>query len=164
MKIQRKFQIIALLLLTTVSITSILISRNISTNIIKQQITDNLINTTQSRVKHIETLLSQYEKLTKTVSTGVVFRDAVDESIDYTRRIEQVNQRIKNIIETHEEISRIRILNKEGITITSSHEDTGIDKSTHEIFLEGKQGVFIGDLHLSSFTHKHVFSISAPIL
>jgi len=164
MKIQRKFQIIALLLLTVVSVTSILISRNISTNIIKQQITDNLINTTQSRVKHVETLLSQYEELTKMVSTGVVFRDAVDESIDYTRRIEQVNQRIKNIIETHEEISRIRILDKEGIIITSSHEDTGIDKSTHEIFLEGKEGTFIGDLHLSSFTHKHVLSISAPIL
>jgi len=164
MKIQRKFQIIALLLLTVVSVTSILISRNISTNIIKQQIIDNLINTTQSRVKHVETLLSQYEELTKMVSTGVVFRDAVDESIDYTRRIEQVNQRIKNIIETHEEISRIRILDKEGIIITSSHEDTGIDKSTHEIFLEGKEGIFIGDLHLSSFTHKHVLSISAPIL
>jgi len=164
MKIQRKFQIIALLLLTAVSITCILISRSISTNIIKQQITNNLINTTQSRANHIETLLSQYEELTKTVATGVAFRDAVDESIDHTRRIEKVNQRFKNIIETHEEISRIMILNKEGIIIASSHEDTGIDKSAHEIFLKGKEGTFIGDLHLSQFTHKVVLSISAPIL
>jgi len=48
--------------------------------------------------------------------------------------------------------------------IVSSHEDTGIDKSTHEIFLKGKEGVFISDLHLSQFTHKVVLSISAPIL
>ena len=160
MKIQRKFQIIALLLLTVVSVTSILISRNISTNIIKQQITDNLINATQSRANHIETLLGQYEELTKMVATGVVFRDAVGESIDYNRRIEQINQRIKNIIETHDEISRIRVLDKEGIIIASSHEDTVIDKSAHEIFLKGKEGVFIDDLHLSSFTHKYVLSIS----
>ncbi|MEA3313582.1 MAG: diguanylate cyclase [Caldisericota bacterium] len=164
MKIQRKFQIIILLLLTVLSITSILISRNISTNIIKQQITNNLITATQSRAKHIETLLGQYEELTKMVATGIPFRNAVDESIDHAWRIEQVNRRIKSIIESHHEISRIRILDKEGIVIASSHEDIGIDKSTHEIFLKGKEGVFIGDLHLSSFTHKYVLSISAPIL
>lgn len=163
MKIQRKFQIIALLLLTTVSIITILISRNISTNIIKQQIANNLINATQSRAKHIETLLGQYKELTKMVSTGVAFRDALNENIAQAQRIDFVNQRIKTMIEAQEEISRIRILDKEGITIVSSYEDTGIDKSTHEIFLMGKEGVFIGDLHLSLFTRKYVLSISAPI-
>ena len=164
MKIQKKFQIISLSLLITIGITCILISRNISTNIITQQITNNLINTTQSRSKHIETLLGEYKELTKTMATGTPFRDAVDKSIDHTQRIGQVNRRIKSIIETHEEISRIRVLNKEGILIASSHEDTGIDKSAHVIFLEGKEGVFIGDLHLSSFTHKYVLSASVPIM
>ena len=164
MKIQRKFQIIALSLLTVVSITCILINRNISTNIIKQQITNNLINTTQSRAKHIETLLGEYEELTKMVATGIAFRDALNENIAQAQRIDFVNRRIKTIIETHEEISRIRVLDKEGIIIASSYEDTGIDKSTHEIFLKGKERAFVGDLHLSLFTHKYVLSISAPIL
>lgn len=164
MKIQKKFLITILSLVILVGISSILISRNISTDIIKQQITDNLINTTQSRANHIGTLLGQYEELTKMVATGVAFRDAVDESIDQTQRIENVKQRIKTIIETHVGMSRIRVLDKEGIIITSSHEDTGIDKSTHEIFLKAKEEVFIGDLHLSSFTRKYVLSISAPIL
>jgi len=157
MKIQRKFQIIALSFLTAVSITSILISRSISTNTINQQITNNLINTTQSRASHIETLLGEYEELTKTMATGTSFCDAVGESIDHA-------QRIKTIIESHKEISRIRILDKEGIVIVSTHEDIGMDKSAYEIFLRGKEGVFIGDLHLSSFTHKYVLSISSPIL
>jgi hypothetical protein len=65
MKIQKKFQIIALSLLMAVSMTCILISRNISINTIKQQITDNLINTTQSRANHIETLLGEYKYLPK---------------------------------------------------------------------------------------------------
>jgi len=144
--------------------STILISRNISTNTIKKQITYNLINTTQSRAKHIETLLSQYEELTKMLATGVAFRDALNENIAQAQRIDFVNRRIKTIIESYEEISRIRVLDKEGIVIASSHEDTGMDKSTHEIFLKGKEGAFIDDLHLSSFTHKYVLSTSAPIL
>jgi len=55
-------------------------------------------------------------------------------------------------------------LDKEGIIIASSREGTGIDKSTLEIFLKGREGVFIGDLHLSLFTNKYVLSMSAPIL
>ncbi len=164
MKIQKKLIIIVLSLVIFVGTSSILVSRNISTNIIKQQITNNLINTAQSRARHIETLLNQYEELTKMVATGVAFRDAVDESIDHTPRIEKVNQRIKTSIETHEEISRMMILNKEGIIIASSHEDKGIDTSAQEIFLKGKEGCFVCDLHLSQFTHKVVLSISVPIL
>ncbi len=151
-------------LLIVVGITCILISRNISTNIIKQQITNNLINTTQSRVNHIETLLGEYKELAKTLVTEITFRDALNENIFRAQRISGVNQRIKTIIETHEEVSRIRVLDKEGIIIASSHEDTGIDKSAHKIFLEGKEGVFVGDLHLSSFTRRYVLSISASIL
>ena len=120
MKIQKKFRIIALLLLAAISITSILIARNVSSNIIKQQITNNLINITQSRSKHIETLLGGYEELTKMVATGISFRDALNENIVRAQRIDEVNQRIKTIIETHQEISRVSILDKEGIIIASS--------------------------------------------
>ena len=45
------------------------------------------------------------------------------------------------MIESYEEISQIRVLNKEGIIVTSSLEDTGIDKNAHEIFLKGKERV-----------------------
>ena len=157
MKLQKRFSIIMVSLLIIVAITSILISRNISTNIIKQQITNNLINTTQSRAKNIETLLNQYEELTKMAASGIGFKKAVGESIN-------LSQKIKTMIKTYGEISRIRVLDKEGIIVVSSHEDRGIDKSTHEIFLKGKEGVFIGGLHLSSFTHEYVLSISAPIV
>ena len=164
MKIQRKFQIIVLSLLIAVSMICILISRNISINTIKQQIISNLINTTQSRANHIETLLSEYKGLTKTLATEITFRDALNENIIRAQRIDEVNQRIKTIIEAHEEISQIRVLDKEGIIIASSREGTGIDKSTYEIFLKGREGTFISDLHLSLFTNKYVLSISSPIL
>lgn len=164
MKIQKKFLIIILLLAIFVGISSILISRFIAGNIIKQLITDNLINTTQSRTEHIRTVLEEYKEFTIVTATEVTFIDAVDESIVLTRRIEKVKQRFKIIFETHEEISQIRVLDKEGIIIASSHGDTGIDKSTDEIFLKGKERSFIGDLHLSPLTHKYISCISVPIL
>jgi diguanylate cyclase (GGDEF)-like protein/PAS domain S-box-containing protein len=148
----------------TIGIICILISRNISTNIITKQITNNLINTTQSSANHIERLLGEYKRLSKTLATEITFRDALNENIIRAQRIDEVNQRIKTIIETHEEISRISILDKEGIIIASSREGTGIDKSTDEIFLKGKESAFISDLHLSLFTNKYVLSISAPVL
>lgn len=164
MKIQKKFLIIILSLVMLVGISSILISRFIAGNIIKQLITDNLINTTQSRAEHIKTVLEEYEEFTIVTATEVTFIDAVDESIVLTRRIEKVKQRFKIIFETHEEIFQIRVLDKEGIIIASSHGDTGIDKSTDEIFLKGKERSFIGDLHLSPLTHKYISCISVPIL
>ncbi|MEE8564520.1 MAG: response regulator [Atribacterota bacterium] len=164
MKMQKKFLIIILSLVIFVGISSILISRYSATNIIKQQTTDNLINTTQSRAHHIETLLDEYKGLIKTLATEITFRDALNENIMRAQRIDEINQRIKTIIKTHEEISRVSVLDKEGIIIASNREGTGIDKSTDEIFLMGKQRVFIGDLHLSLFTNKYVLSIAAPIL
>lgn len=164
MKIQKKFSIVILSLVILVGASSILISRYIATNIIKQQVTNNLINTARSRAKHIETLLGDYKELTETIATETIFRDAVGEGIDHPQRIEKVTQRIKTIVETYKEISRIRVLDKEGIIIASSNEDTGLDKSAHETFLRGKEGTFISDLHLSSFTHKYVLSVSTPIL
>ncbi len=61
-----------------------------------------------------------------------------DEKIYQTSKTEQINRRIKNIIESHPEISRIRALNKKGTIIASSHEDMGIDEGTHESFFKGE--------------------------
>ena len=48
--------------------------------------------------------------------------------------------------------------------IASSHEDVGVDKSEHDIFLRGIEGIYTRDLHISDFTGKTGMSISAPIL
>jgi len=163
MKIQRKILIIILILVILVGASSILTSRFIATNIIKHQISENLLMTTQSRAKHIETILNQYINLTKTLASGNPIRDMLNDNIEKNWRTEQAKRRIESIINSHPEISRIRILNKGGIIIASSHDDTGEDRSDEEIYLIGKQNVFIKDLHISNFTQKYVLSIAAPI-
>lgn len=75
MKIQKKFLIIILSLLIIIGISSILISRNISTSIIKQQITNNLLNTAQSRANHIETFLDLKKEAVKQLSGSMVIKE-----------------------------------------------------------------------------------------
>ncbi|MBE9592445.1 MAG: HAMP domain-containing protein, partial [Proteobacteria bacterium] len=88
----------------------------------------------------------------------------MDPSKDYNQSIEQVNRRINTIIHTSVDISRIIILDKKGIVVASSHTDIGQNKSAAEIFLKGKEGVYIGDFHISNFTGNIVISVAAPIL
>ncbi|TFB08949.1 hypothetical protein E3V08_01695 [Candidatus Atribacteria bacterium MT.SAG.1] len=75
MKIQRKILIIGLSFIILVGTSSILISRYISTNIIKQQITNNLLNTVQSRAYHIETFLDLEKEAVKRLSGSMVIKE-----------------------------------------------------------------------------------------
>ncbi|MEA2021226.1 MAG: ATP-binding protein, partial [Candidatus Caldatribacteriota bacterium] len=167
MKIQRKFQIIALLLLTVVSITSILISRNISTNIIKKQITNNLINTTQSSVEHIKTFLDLEKEAVKQLSESIVFRElllSTEEEEGYPEKFSKVMQRLQNTAQVEEYVYDIFVLDAKGTIVASSDkEDIGKDKSNDPYFLRGKEGIFIKDAYISSHKQKKTLAFSAPI-
>ena len=124
MKIQRKILIIMLLLLIVAGITYILISRNISTNIIKQQITNNLINTTQSRVKHIETLLNLEKEAVKQLSESVVIEEFLlskKEEEDYLLKFDKVMRRLKDTAQMGEYTYDVFVLDPKGTIWSSSN-------------------------------------------
>ena len=168
MKIQRKFQIIALLILTTISISWILISRNISISIIKQQITNNLINTTQSRTEHIKTFFDLEKEAVKQGSESVIIEEFLlteKEEEDYLLKYNKVIRRLKYTTQIGEYTYDIFVLDTKGIIIASSdEEDIGEDKSNDPYFLKGKEGVFIKDAYVSSHKQEKTLAFSAPIL
>ena len=164
MKIQMKIFAITIALIMVTGVATIVVSQSITGDMLKQGVYVHLESTAQSRADHIETVLTGYNKLTEMLAAGNSFRDVVDESKEYTWRMEQVNRRMKSVQEGHDEISRIRVLDKNGTVIASSQADVGLDRSTSNIFLEGKTHVYVGDLHTSIFTGKTVISVSAPIL
>ena len=163
MKIQAKIFIILLLVTLYSGGVTIIISQRISKNIIKNNVNNQLEIAAESRAHHIETVLNGYKQSTKMLATGNAYKDAVNGSIDYTFRIEQVKRRIKSVIQSNEVISRIRIIDRNGIVIASSHDDVGFDKSGKDIFLKGRKGLYTGDLHYSEFTRNLVISMAAPI-
>lgn len=135
-----------------------------SVEAMNEQVFKHLESVAQSRASHIETLLDTYKENVKMISTGNAFKDSVDESIDYEKRRNQINRRIDSMISSHKEIERIRVLDKNGIIIASNFEDVNLDKSETDIFLNGKNKTFAGELHFSEYTGNFVLSISSPII
>ncbi|MBU4314741.1 MAG: PAS domain S-box protein [Actinobacteria bacterium] len=168
MKIQKKLQIIALSLLIAVSVTYILISRNISTNIIKEQITNNLINTAQSRAEHIKTFLDLEKETVKQSSESIVFRElllSTEEEESYPVKFNKVMQRLQNTAQVGEYTYDSFVLDTKGTVIASSYEeDIGQDKSNDTYFLGGKEDVFIKGVYISSHKQRKTLAFSAPIL
>lgn len=154
--------VFSLVLITGASV--IVVSETVSKDIVEKQIRNHLQTAVQSRAYHIETVLEEYGEITEMLAAGNPFRDVVDERKDYNQCIEQANRRIKSTIEANDAISRIKILDKNGIVIASSHTDVGSDKCAGEIFLKGKERTHIGDIHTCKLTGKPVMSVAAPIL
>ena len=164
MKIQTKIITILISFILTLGMVVIMVNHSFSRDIVEQEIYDHLETTAQSRTNHIETVLNEYKQATETLAVGNVFIDAVDESKDYTWRVEQANRRIERTIQAHDEISRIKILDKNGTIIASSHTDVGLDRSTDDIFLNRGTGAYIGDIRFSEFTESIAMRVSMPIL
>jgi len=163
MKIRTKLGIFLIALAVTMLMVSLFTTVLISKKIICKQVGNHLWTTAQSRAHNIETLLNDYKKTVLVLSAGIPFTNVLDPTIDYDRRMMECDLRIQRTITVNPDISMIRILNTNGIVICSNHEDVGIDQSADEIFLKGKENVYIGEIHKSEYTGNLVLSISAPI-
>ena len=163
MKIRTKISILPIALVTIILIVSLLITLMISNSVTQNQVGNHLLTTAQSRAHHVETLLRSYKETVQLLAVGIPFTNVLDPQIDYSRRMTECNLRIKRTIETNPDISRIRILNKNGIVIASSHEDIGFDRSEESTFIKGNENVYIEDIHISEYTGDLVLSVSTPI-
>ena len=164
MKIRTKIITILISFILLVGMVAIMVDHSLSRDIVEQEIYEHLETTAQSRTEHIETVLKGYEQTTETLAVGNAFRDVVDESKDYTWRVEQANRRIESTIQAYDEISRIKILDKNGTVIASSHTDVGLDRSTDDIFHNMGTGAYIGDIRFSEFTESIAMCVSIPIM
>ena len=162
MKIRTKLGIIPIIF-TIILIVALFITQKISHRTIRSQVGNHLLTTAQSRAYNIETLLNDYKEIVQILAVGIPFTNVLDPTIDYEERMTECDLRIKRSIEINPHISRIKILDKNGIVICSSHNDVGFDQSTENIFLKGKENVYFGKIHRSEYTKNLVLSISAPI-
>ncbi len=158
MKIQTKISSLIFTLILVTGIVAITSSYIVSKQMIEDEIYHHLESTTISRAHHIETLLDEEAELVKTFATSKVFVEVFT-----TQNLTPAIQRIKTLINIHEVISRIRVLDKQGKVVVSSHSEIN-PIGNAEIFAYGKEGVYIRDIHISTITATKVMSVSAPIL
>ncbi len=158
MKIQTKITNIILIMLSVTAAIAITITGIVSKDMIKKEIYNHLEDVAISRAYHIETLFIEHQDIVEILSTEKIFIKALTTD---TQSLASIHQRIKQIIELDEHISRMTVLNKNGHVLVSSHIDM---TDNHEIFTHGKDKIYHKDIHTSVFTGTHVISVSAPIL
>ncbi len=163
MKIRTMLAIFLPVIIVIMAILILILAIYVSKDVIQNQVGNHLLTTAQSRAHNIETLLNDYKETVQILAVGIPFTNILDHNINYAKRMKECNLRIERTTECNPKISRIRILNNNGIVLSSSNEDIGFDQSKDEIFLKGKEGIHIGEVHFSGFTQNLVISISAPI-
>ena len=72
----------------------------------------------------------------------------------------RIKTRINSIINKRSSISRIRILDIDGIVVISSHDDVGTNLSDEDLFIKGREETYVNYFHYSEFTNEYVFSIA----
>ncbi|MCK5508680.1 MAG: response regulator [Desulfobacterales bacterium] len=163
MKIRTKILFSTLLLVMVAGTIIILVNHIATRNMTEGHVYDHLRAVAESRTSHIRTVLTIHGEIAMMMAAGNAFRDVVDRNKNRAQTLTQVDRRIRSIIKSHYEISRIRVLNKYGMVVASSHADVGLNKSNNDIFLKGKKGVWFGDPHISLFTGNIVINTASPI-
>ncbi|MDM8565301.1 PAS domain S-box protein [Candidatus Halobeggiatoa sp. HSG11] len=158
MKIQSKISSIIFTLILLTGVITTATSYFVSKQMIELEIYHHLESNAIAKAYHIETLLDEEVKLVKTFAMDTAFIE-----IFTTKNQAPAIQKIKTFIALSDDISRIRVLDKLGNVVVSSH-----SKINHvgnaEIFAHGKKGIYIRDVHISTMTGTKVISISVPIL
>jgi len=163
MKIQTKISSIIFSVISVTGIVTIVTTALVSKQLIEAEVHNQLENLAISRASHVETLFVEHQDVVEILATETTIVEAVTRPND-TKLVTLLQQRIKSLVQVDEHISRIRVLDKNGELIASTHLHLGIDTAGNaEIFEHGKEGVYIQDIHTSKMTNTKVFSLSAPI-
>jgi signal transduction histidine kinase len=163
MKIRTKILVNTLLIVIGTSAAIFMVNQITLRNMTEDDVYERLNTAAQWKADHIGTVLNIYRQTSELLATANAFRDAVDGKEGHAQTSLQVKTRIESVIGTHDEISRVRILNRNGIVIASSHTDVGLDRSSDDIFLKGRKGTLVEDLHVSRLTGNIVVSVASPI-
>jgi len=162
-KIQTKISSIIFIFIIVISIVTVAAIAFVSKQLIEADIYDHLENIAISRASHVETLFVEHQDVVEILATESTFVEAATNP--NTQRVALLQKRIKHIAQVDDHISRIRVLDKNGDVLVSTHSHLGIDTAGNmEFFAYGKEGIYIRDIHTSTMTGTKVFSLSAPII
>ncbi len=159
MRIQTRLSAIVFLTVLVTGFAVAIASGFFSRNLIAKQIHSRLKISVYAREHSIELLLREYGEIVGTMATGNPFVDAVNPAARHTQSMTDVNRMIQSAVQYCNDISRIRVVNKDGVVIASSHGDVGWD----EILWKRQKEAYIAEFHVSRFTSNFVLSVAAPI-
>ena len=164
MKIRTRFSLIISILVIVIFTVVYLFSLQLSRKRIMDDINTNFHTAMQFKAQNIESLIISYKKFTEMLANGILFTQYFNPEEDRKVILRHLNKRVKDIVKLRGDISRIRLLDVNGIVIESYlSEEIGMDKSKNDIFIKGKEGTFVSDLQFSERNGNYIMRISTPV-
>ncbi|MEE9459497.1 MAG: cache domain-containing protein, partial [Candidatus Bathyarchaeia archaeon] len=157
-------------LITAIILTSVAgsIFYTIAGNNLKKAIIEHLKTTARSRTNHIETLLEEHKQVVELMASGLIFQELFSTSKDtpkYNKILERTNSRINRVIEAHEEIFKVSLLDKNGTVVASTYEaSVGSYKSADNMYLKVEETDYIRDMYISETFGTPAINIAGPVL
>jgi len=146
-----------------------LVGRSVATNIVKDEIDDQLITTARSRVNHIETLI-QSQRVDVEIMAGVasVYIEILENETfaGLTRAISGAltQNYLESMVTSNDRVREAIYIQADGIVqFSASGRYDGLDVSDTEAFIKGKEGTFVGDTSLSQSTDDLTVAAAAPV-
>ena len=164
MKIQTKIFLVIFLLILVAGMAVTVVSYTLSKDTAEKEVCNHLLTAAESRADHLETVLMDYKQYTRMLAVGNAVTDAVDERIDYSKRMGQMSRRINATLKSRGEICSIVILNKNGTVVASNLQDIiGRNDYDSAVFMEGKERDYVGDIRIGEVGDGLVIPVASPV-
>ena len=140
----------------------------ISTNTMKESISNDLIAIVQSRANHIDTFLIDHKTEVETIANTYEIEGllAHDKNLsEFNEKLNSTIDRLDRYLEINSEIIHISLLDSSGTIIASTNQQIiGENKKHSPLFINGKNDTNIKDIHYPcEGGNKPVFGVSAPV-
>ncbi len=163
MRLRTRFLILIFLAILVTGVSIISVARHVAIESLTERIGSHLWTVAKLRAEEIEILLTQHEYMTIVLAQENVLRDLVSGDNDHARFLDRAHKKLAKVAASHQSISRIRLLEKNGMVVVSSSGDVGSDAADEEAFLRGKEGSYLSDLHRSLYARHAVLVTAEPI-
>jgi len=113
----------------------------------KNQVYSHLESVSQSRAQHIEYFIQEQKEKILILATHQEFS----------------NDELKEIRDSNVEYTAVFVLDSDGKVIFSSEDSMiGVDKFYELYFIEGKKGIYVGDIHFSTGENEPSMNVATP--
>jgi len=141
------------------------------------RIYSHLETTAQSRAHHIETFLEEHKRIVQILGSDLLLKSTLKAIADHgqnstnnTQNKVQENSdmlrtELKEIVKKESHFHEIKIMTPDGkIFISTDTNNIEKDKSAHDCFIYGRNGLYIEDAHFCGDTKEEVIAVATPIL
>ncbi len=147
-KIKTKIFLVFFITALILAFIGISISHIYSRNSLKEQITNHLETTVQSRAHHIKTWLKKHEEIVERESKNLTYKDLLENPDDILMQ-QKANKTTSTLLKSYPEALKISIIDVNGTVVASSDESSLDTDKSETLNILKTEGVFIKNAHMS---------------